>query len=167
MPELCWRIFVDIKVSEYYYFSYVQHSRHCLLVVNIVGLIISCSGIFTWINEYFNAFISSLVILVGQLVSVLQPFYPYSERLYAARHIHLALSKISLDAEQTLNSLIYGKTNEDDAFSRLQQLQKDAATVDEKFASSDTFPHKKHLHKSAEHNAQQYVNVHFNLGDEA
>ena len=159
-----WNTFLDIKVAEEYYFQYVHHSRHRVWAINGVSLLVTCSGIVTWMNSYLPPLCSGIIILIAQAISALQPIYPFGDRLYASKCIYGQMRQLSLKAEQTINQVLFGRMNESDLPAALEKLQISFASIEESLASPDLFPRSNRLHKKAEDTASQYLKTHFNLG---
>lgn len=162
MEEAYWRKFIDIKIAEEYFFLYGLHSRNWLIAINVFCLAVSCTGIAAWFNNLNPAF-SSIIVLVAQLVSIFQTFYPYGERLYAAKLIYNEYKQQALTAEQTFNSYLYGNLKGEELLPALERLMNDTATIEDKFCSPDTFSRNKRLHSIAQRNVEKYLKVHFNM----
>lgn len=164
MFEEYWRTFVDVKVAEEYYFQYVHHSRHRVGAINGLSLLLTFLGVLTWVNAYLPPLWASIIILIAQVVSALQPMYPFGDRLYASQRIYEQMRKISLIAEQTINKVQFGHMDKADLPSALEELQKSFTSIEESLASPDLFPRNRRLHRKAEDAASQYLKSHFNLG---
>ena len=123
--------------------------------INVICMATSFTGVIALITSYLPNLASSIIILVPQLISLFQPFYPFGDRLYAAKLIYSEYSKLALDAEKNINQ----------DFDRLAvSFQKSLSSVEEKYAPPDLFPRKKGLHKKSERNVTQYINTHFHVG---
>lgn len=164
MLEDYWRTFVDVKVSEEYYFQYVHHSRHRVWAINGISFLMAFSGVVTWVNAYLPPFWASIIILTAQIICALQPMYPFGDRLYASKCIYDQMRQLALTAEQTFNRVQFGSMSEGDLPSALEDLQISFASIEKNIASSDLFPRSKRLHRKAERAASQYLKAHFNLG---
>ena len=162
--ESYWRIFVDIKIAEQYFSLYADHSQKRLWFINALCMIFSFTGVISWISSTLPPSWSVIIVLGSQVISVLQPLYPYSQRLYASQCIHREYANLSLSAEQTLNGYLYGAIEDTQLLSALEDAQNLSFDIENKFCSVNLFPQKKHLHKKAEERVMQYLNVHFNLG---
>lgn len=163
--EAYWREFVDIKIAEQYFSLYANHSKHRIWVIDALCLISSLTGVITLANNYLSKVCSSVIILAPQIVSVLQPLYPYNQRLYAAQYIYQEYATLALTAEQTINGYLYGNIKDNDLLPALTQAQLESNNIESKFCSVDLFPKKKRLHKAAEKAVTQYLTIHFNLGE--
>lgn len=166
MQESYWRQFIDIKIAEEYFFLYIHHSRHRVVALNAICLAASCSGVVAWFTSYLHPLLSGLIVLIAQIVSILQPLYPYSDRLYASELIYREYKHQALIAEQTLNHYLFGQLTETELFAKLDQLQLSATGIEEKFCGPKTFAQNKRLHKIAQKHVEQYISVHFALGGE-
>lgn len=82
-----WTSFVDAKIAEEYYFLYIHHSRVFLWGINVICMATSFTGVVALITSYLPNLASSIIILVPQLISLFQPFYPFGDRLYAAMRV--------------------------------------------------------------------------------
>lgn len=164
MLDRYWYIFLDIKIAEEYYFQYIHHSKHRIFALNSLAILIACSGVVAWITEYLSPLSASIVLLVAQIISVLQPLYPYGDRAYAATCIYNQIRRLALTAEQTINRVHFGSMDESDLPAAMESLQTSYSSIEENLASPGLFPRKKRLHKSAETSALQYLRSHFDLG---
>ncbi len=160
-----WNEFLDIKVAEEYYFLYIHHSERRYWAINALGVLMSCTGIFTWISENLSPMQSSLIILAAQIICVLQPFYPFGERRYAATCIYQELRALALKAEQTINQVQFGSKDEGELPSALDELQRAFSSIESRFASPNLFPRNMRLHEAAQKNVAQELENHFDLGD--
>lgn len=163
MYKTYWREFVDALVAEQYYLLYIHHSKRRLMVINAICLIMSFTGVATWVSNIFDPRISSLIILVSQIISVLQPLYPYADRVHAANCILDELRPLTLEAEQIIQGYLFDLKKECDLFDELVSFQNRFSSIQPKFASSDLFPPKKGLHKRAEKATTQYLRIHFEI----
>ena len=163
MLEQFWRVYVDVKIAEEYYLLYTYDSKRFMTFINAGCMIVSFTGVIAWANEHLAPLLSGVLILAAQIISVLQPFYPFSERLYAARCIHNDLKDISLSAEQTLNQVLYGPMGENQLPSITEKIQTSLSDIERRYALPDLFPRNPGLHRKAEQNAAQYLKTHFNL----
>lgn len=164
MLDRYWYIFLDIKIAEEYYFQYIHHSKRRIFALNVLSILISCSGVVAWISEYLSPLPASIIVLIAQVISVLQPLYPYGDRAYAATCIYNQTRRLALTAEQTINRVQFGSMEESDLPAAMETLQASYASIEENLASPDLFPRKNRLHKAAEAIASQYLRSHFDLG---
>jgi hypothetical protein len=79
-----WAKFLDAKITEEYYFLYIHQSKVFLWVINVICMATSFTGLIALIKDYLPNLVSSIIILLPQLISLFQPFYPFGDRLYAA-----------------------------------------------------------------------------------
>lgn len=163
--EAYWRNFVDIKIAEQYFSLYASHSQHRLWVINALCMIFSFTGVASWESSYCPPVLSALIILSSQVVSVLQPLYPYSQRLYAAQCIYKEYTNLALLSEQTVNGYLYGDIKDDNLLTLLEYAQQESNDIDNRFCSVNLFPKNARIHKAAEKSVSQYLTVHFNLGE--
>lgn len=161
--EAYWRKFVDIKIAEQYFSQYANHSQHRLWIINGLCMVFSFTGVISWITSYLTPFWSATIVLVSQIVSVLQPLYPYSQRLYAAQCIHKEYSNLALSAEQKLNGYLYGDVKDADLLPALESLQNESHDIEGKFCSVTLFPQNMGLHNKAQTDTMRYLTNHFNL----
>lgn len=163
--EAYWRSFVDIKIAEQYFSLYASHSQHRLWVINAFCMIFSFTGVVSWVNSYCPPVLSALIILTSQVVCVLQPLYPYSQRLYASQCIYKEYTNLALLSEQTVNGYLYGNIKDDNLLTSLEYAQRESNDIENRFCSVNLFPQNSRIHKTAEKSALQYLTVHFNLGE--
>ena len=98
-------------------------------------------------NEYLPTSFASVIILLAQIISALQPIYPFGDRLYASKCIYEQLRQLALTVEQTFNNVQYGSMNEEDLPAALAELQRTFASIESNIAAPDLFPRKKRLHQ--------------------
>ena len=163
--ESYWRAFVDIKIAEQYFSLYASHSQHRLWIINALCMIFSFTGIVSWATSYLPPTLSALIILGSQIVSVLQPLYPYSQRLYAAQCIYKEYSNLALLTEQKINGHLYGTVKDDDLLPALESAQRESNDIENRYCSVDLFPQKRMLHKTAQKRVTQYLAIHFGSGE--
>ena len=161
MFERYYREYVDVKIAEQYYLFYIHHSKRRLLLINAVCLIMSFTGVATWVSDFFNPYIAGLIILISQIISVLQPLYPYADRVYAANCIFNELHPLVLDTEQTIQNYLFDSIDESALPEKLFSLQNRFSSIEPKFAAADLFPQKRGLHKKAQKATQQYLKIHY------
>lgn len=162
MPEKYWRQLIDLKIAEEYFFLYIHHSRRRVVALNAICLAVSCSGVVAWFTNYFSPLLSSSIVLLAQIVSILQPLYPYSDRLYASELIYEEYKHQALIAEQTFNHFLFGQLDETGLSVELDQLQLNTCGIEERFCGPKTFAQNKRLHNVAQQHVEQYIDVHFN-----
>lgn len=160
-----WRFFVDLKVAEEYYLLHVQRAKRCERWINIFALTGSVAGILSFFSTWFHPATSAVIVLISQFASVIQPFYPFGDRVYAGTCIYKNVFELSLEAEQLINQCLYGNLDESTLFTSLGPMQDDFAKIEQGFASPDLFPRKSRLHKKAQENAAAYINSHFERGE--
>ena len=163
MHEAYWREFVDIKIAEQYFLLYIHNSRRWQFAINAFCLVVSFTGVVTWIGDWLSPAISGIIILVSQVVSILQPLYPHSDRLFAGKCVFSELKSLALSAEQTWNQYLCGSLDEAAIASKLKKLQLDLAAVEDKFVTPELFPPKMRLHKKAEKTVEQFLRTHYDL----
>lgn len=156
-----WKCFVDIKVAEEYYFLYVHHSKRRSDLINGFCVVMSLTGVVTLVCDYLPTLVASLIILIAQIISVLQPLYPFGNRLYASSRIYKEISSLSANAERTIFQYRYGNFTDEMLPPALTELQNEFSTLEKRFADPELFPRKKRLHKKAEQNVMTYTQSHF------
>lgn len=161
MVEKYWRLFVDIKIAEDYYRQYLCSSARCTKIINGVGMIVSFTGAVSFVSEFFPPLPSACIVVIAQIVTALQPYYPFGERVYAARCIHKELSDLALTAEQTMNRYLFADFLEKDFPAAYESLQQQFSIAESTFATADLFPQNNRFHKKAEKNVTQYLKIHF------
>ena len=161
-----WQNFVDLKVAQEYYFLYVHHSKRRSDLINGFCMVMSLTGVVTLVNNYLPELAASLIVLIAQVISILQPLYPFGNRLYASSRIYKGISELTVKAECTINEYLYGShCTEETLSSSLNELQTEFPSIEKRFADSELFPRNKRLHKKAEQNAMTYIQSHFQRGD--
>lgn len=164
MDEAYWRQLVDIKIAEQYFLLYARRSGRQVWAVNALCLIMSGTGIVGWFTENISPLHSSLIILAAQIICILQPIYPFSDRYFASNCICKEYEQQALIAEQKMNRILYGAYNTDELLKMLEELQNSTSVIEDKFAAPSLFPPSTLLHKKAQKNAAEYLNAHFHLG---
>lgn len=164
MDEAYWRQLVDIKIAEQYFLLYAHRSGCQVWAINALCLIMSGTGIVGWFTENISPLPSSLIILAAQIICILQPIYPFSDRLFAANCICKEYAQQALIAEQKMNHILYGTYDTDELLIMLEELQNSISVIEDKFASPSLFPQSTRLHKKAQKNAAKYLEAHFHTG---
>lgn len=165
MVDTYWNNLLDFKIAAQYFQLYANQSNRCQVLLSALCMIFSFTGVITWVNSTFPPSISILAVLASQVISVLQPLYPFGNRIYAAQYIYREYDKLALGAEQTLNGFYFGNINEKQLISRLKTFQDIANEIESKYGDATLFPPKKRLHKLAQTQASDYLRSHFNLGE--
>lgn len=160
-----WQNFVNLKVAQEYYFLYVHHSRQRSNLINGFCMVMSFTGVVTLVNNYLPTLAASLIVLIAQIISILQPLYPFGNRLYASNRIYKGISGLTVKAERTINEYLHGDCTEEMLSSSLTELQAEFPRIEEGFADPELFPHNRRLHKKAEQNVTTYIQSHFWRGD--
>lgn len=164
MYEKFYQLFFEIKLAEEYYLLYVQRSKFWERTINIVACAGSTFGILSFVNDWLPPFVSSLIVLFAQIASVIQPFYPFGDRVYAGHCIYYDLSELTLECEQIINQHIHVGFRNNTLLMIYGCVQDTFLSIEKKYATSDLFPRKDAIHKKAENNAKTYVDVHFSEG---
>lgn len=155
MIENYWKIFYDLDVAVYYYQYYsIKASRQKRRISCICALASSAFAV-SWLKFPTWHFFWAALVFISQLISVLQPFFPYEKQYHAACYIHQDLSQLFSEAEHIWRSIpenIDRHKIEDYTYS----LKKKWDEIETRFASSDTFPPDNKLHNRAEESAETY-----------
>lgn len=159
--ELFWDLLTELKISEEYFLLYVHHSKRRVVLINAICLIASFTGLVTWFTENLTATQSSLIVIAAQLVSALQPLYPYEKRLYAADCIYKAYTPYAQQAELSYTKYLCGDLSPQQLKQQLNFLQQNTANIKDRFCSPDLFPRKMFLHEEAKFYVKQYLTTHF------
>lgn len=163
--EPYWRKFIDVKVAEEYYFLYSHLCRRTVWSINAICLVLAGTGVAAWLTERLHPLAAGLLILTVQAVGLLQPLFPFQDRLYASRYLYREYMNLSSEAEKVVTRVILGQLEEKSLPENLDRIVSNMEDIEDKFSTSDLFPRNKRLHRRAQKSVLQYVNVHFDLED--
>lgn len=163
--EPYWRKFIDARVAEEYYFLYSHLCRRTVWSINAICLVLTGTGVAAWLTERLHPLAASLLILIVQSVGLLQPLFPFQDRLYASRYLYREYTNLASEAEKAVTNVILGHVEEKSLSEKLNHIVSEMENIEDKFSTSDLFPRNKRLHKRAQKSVLQYVNVHFDLED--
>lgn len=162
--EPYWRKFIDAKVAEEYYFLYSHLCRRIVWSINAICLVLAGTGVAAWLTERLHPLAASLLILMAQSVGLLQPLFPFQDRLYASRYLYREYMNLSSEAEKVVTKVILGHVEENSLSENLDRIVSEMEDIEDKFSTSDLFPRRNRLHRKAQKAVLQYLNVHFDLG---
>lgn len=156
MAQQFWQNLVDVTIATFYYQYYAVHASRCRFWVSACCLISSSTFAFSWVYSQEHHMLFSILIFISQLISILQPLFPYSKQIHAAQYIFEDITQLRLDIEMKWMT-IDTKTSEEELASSLNSFRRQYDQIENRFASAKTFPHKPHLHKKAQNDAKNYL----------
>lgn len=153
--ENYWRLFFDIKVAVYYYQLYAVKAQNWRRAVSVLCTVSSLACVVSWYQSGLCPLLWGSLIFASQLVSVLQPLFPYDAQLHSATCIYAGLKRLARDAENTWFSFDE-ETCPDKILEAIKRLSSDFGEIEAQFSSADTFPPNSRLHQKAEAFAMTY-----------
>lgn len=155
MSDKFWYMIVDFKIAERYYYYYICDSKRWNNIVTGICLLTSAASIATWYIWKQVPALWAILIAGAQIVSVLKPLFPFSERLSAGRYIYQDVKKLVIEAESMWGS--DGSDITDNKFRQyLSSFEKRYSDTEDRFSTPDLFPKKKALHDKAQQDAIKY-----------
>lgn len=159
MRDNLWKLLVDIKIAEYYFLFYSQRASKKRTIVSGLCALASASFVYTWYQTGILPLLWSILICLAQVVSILQPYFPYEKQLTAARYLHVDLSVLSFEIENIW--YCSSKLNEDEMYNYFVKFREAQMKIENRFSTPDTFSLNKRIHSKAEQNAKIYLQNHF------
>lgn len=157
MAQKYWDLFVRVKVSEYYYQFYSVNSDRWRTFIQAMCLIASACLSFSisWAVNESLALLWSLFILFAQIISTLQPIFPFEDRVHAAENIQKEFSELALLMEQRW-IFFHTETSEQVIRQYFLDYQQIADKIESRYAPQKTFPIKPRLHQRAQKYAEDF-----------
>lgn len=161
-----WSALQTLLYRQYYYQKYSVISKRCHNAIKCLCAVAS-SALAFWIlgNPGFTT-IGGIIILALQLVALIEPYFPFSDRVLAAEQIHKRISRLVLDAERQWYECFYGVSEISDAdriraaFGYLRQCDE----IEYEFASAGLFPPCPRIQAWAEKQTELYLRRYFQDG---
>ena len=155
MKREFWNMFFDLKVADYYYLNYCRLASRRRRRLSAILTVASMSFVGSWYFSQAMPWLWAILTVFCQIISVLQPFFPYEEQLHAADNICQDLDILLIDVEAEWLKLRYQDTP-DDLDCRISQYRSKFNAIENRFSKKDTFPADHKLHRIAEENAFIY-----------
>lgn len=145
-----WDMFNFMKYSEHYYQLYALRCKTISRIISAVCLLASSAFLATLcVSGRFRA-LWGVLALACQLISLLQPVFPYGKRLIAANYINQGIRTLLLDVERSWTEIrYYGKTDEE-IVPLLAEYRNRYNAVESAYADADTFPYRKRIQDRAQ-----------------
>lgn len=154
--EQFWEMLVDFKIAEYYYQAYALYASRRKMCLSIVYALSSVGFVVGWFYTGSCHLLWGALIVLAQVLSVLQPFMPYDKQLRAACYIHQDIVPLNNRIGLTWLS-INDNTSEKRISNWVQEFQDEHQRIETRFATPNTFPQNRRLHKKAEENTLIYL----------
>ncbi len=155
MFQSFWDMFYDFKVAQEYYRLYSLHTANMRRFISAVCLLASSAFLVSWVQSSEKQLLWAILIFISQVIVVLQPVFPYSERNQAACYIYEDLTDLLREIEATWRTFSQ-ETEESEFLEYIDEYQARYDAIEKRFAKSDLFPSRPHLHKKAEKEANNY-----------
>lgn len=164
MLERFWNQMLDYKYEAYCYYHYSQRDKLYQNILSGLCIVASLGSVSTWLLWQQFPVVWALIVAFAQIISALQPLFPFSMRLTASKYILQDLEAMLIDMERDFGYC--GKGISDSEFSELIAKYKKlhAATL-LRFCSEIEFPRKAKLSMKAEADLTQYCKIHYKTGE--
>ncbi len=156
MYKKYWDMMEDFKIAEYYYQFYSISAKRRKKVVSFICTIASAAFIYSWYSGGKAPLLWAILIFAAQVVSVLQPLFPYEAQYHAACYICQDITLLLVDVEADWN-MFTEETPDSEYIERIKKYQKTYIDIENRFASSGTFPACKCIHNKAQASAKTYL----------
>lgn len=156
MKDKFWMEFYDLRKTAYYYQLYCVSSSRWNLLLSAGCAIASTAFIG---SAYFSKNMPmfwAVLTLVFQIILAIQPQLPFSQRKQAAHYIFQDMNKLANKAERTLEEVLDDKLNDEEMIDLIQEYRAEKDSIEERFASCDTFPDNVIIQKMAERRTNIY-----------
>lgn len=155
MSQKYWDMFYDFKVATYYYQFYSVRSRRLKAIISVLCTLSSSAFVVSWYQTGKLHLLWATLILISQIISVIQPCFPYEKQYHAACYIHQDVDQLVTKVENTW-SLFTQDTDSKEIHSYMQGYQEEYAKIETRFAQADLFPYNMRILKKAEETATTY-----------
>lgn len=124
--------------------------------INAMTLLVSVSSIAAWSVWSQLGPLWSILIGVAQVMQVIKPFLPFSDRLNALKYFLPDLQLLFTDAELIWNQM--AKYDEVELADKLCQFRRNYLTIDNRYMGQLDIPESKRIHKTVTPEWERYFN---------
>lgn len=155
MYQSFWNKFYDFKLASYYYQLYALHARRGRSIVSALCMLAS-SALLAQMTQSASFRLGWVVIVfLCQLVSVLQPIFPFEKQYYAACNIYQDVNQLC-DKMEAYWRTVSDNTTDKELNQEIISFSEQYDKIETRFATADLFPQKKRLFQHARDDADLY-----------
>lgn len=161
--DLYWRTLGEMKYAELYFQLYAVRSNRIRKAISAVCLLSSLACVAAWAESDGSGVLWAALIAAAQLISALQPLFPYEERVTAAGYIYKDLSILVIEVESDwlfiANGIsLHNDDNQDERIAiRISDFRQRQLEIENKYAGVGTFPFNERLSKKARRIVEGYL----------
>ena len=155
MYQSFWDKFYDTKLASYYFQFYAQTAKNWM--TGIYGICILASSALLYNMAQSKSFqpIWAAIVFLCQLVSTLQPLFPFDKQYHAACYIYEDVNQLASEMEVYWRT-ISEETSDEELNSKISFFSEKYDRIEYRFASADLFPQREKLLNRARMNTNKY-----------
>lgn len=156
MWEKYWLMYYEIKADSCYYQQYAVSSRNLKWLVSALCLFSTSATVYAWFQQFGRAQLWPVLALVFQVITVLQPLFPYESQNRSACYIAQDLEALLVEIELSLYG-ISGTTTDAEIAGMLSTYRREYEQIVNRFSRADTFTKSRRIMKKAEKEAREFI----------
>ena len=155
MDQNYWDKFYDTKLASYYFQFYAQMAKRKKTCISAICILASSAFLFQMAQTSSFRPVWLVIVFLCQLVSILQPLFPFEKQYHAACYIYEDVNQLSSDIETYWRS-ISDETSDEELNRRIAFFSEKYDRIESRFASPDLFPHNEKVYSTAKKNTDKY-----------
>ncbi|MBQ7524741.1 MAG: hypothetical protein IJT08_03995 [Alphaproteobacteria bacterium] len=155
MYQSFWNTFYDLKLASYYFQFYALKARRLKATVSAICILASSAFLLQMAQSSSFQPVWVVVVFVCQLVSVLQPIFPYEKQYHAACYIYEDVNQLCAEIEAYWRTISID-TSDEDLNKQIVWFSGKYDTIEDRFATADMFPQRKKIYEKAKKNTDIY-----------
>ena len=155
MYQSFWNKFYDFKLASYYYQLYALRARRERSIVSALCMLASSALLAQMTQSASFRFGWVVIVFLCQLVSVLQPIFPFEKQYYAACNIYQDVNQLC-DKIEAYWRTVSDNTTDEELNQKIISFSEQYDKVETRFATADLFPYKKRLFLRAKDSTDTY-----------
>jgi hypothetical protein len=157
MVQQYFDMLVDFCIATYYYQFYSVRAKRRKYAVNAACILSSSAFVVSWYQSSKYHLLWALLIVSCQIISSLQPLFPYEKQYNAACYIYQDVNRLMLDAEFVWLDFMIDTPADSDVKQHILDFRNRYSQIEDRFAKPGMFPVNKRLHNEAQKNAEIYL----------
>ena len=144
MRDKFFKMMTEFKVAEYYYQAVARATAIAKVIISGVCLL-GTSGIAAMLGKLGAVpWFCSVILVVCQVITVLQPVFPFDRRNIAANYINGGVRALLADVEQTWNQIDIDLIGEEEICGLITKYRQQYDRIEMTFADPSTFTLSEH-----------------------
>jgi hypothetical protein len=159
VQEQYWKELFQLKLHVGYIELLLEGSEWVDRIIKIVLAVTSSASIAAWAVWQEHALVWAFIIAISQVLTAVNPFLPYRDRIKAYSALSHELEEILIQAEFKWHSIASGNLTEEEINQARFEVRSQKQKSLKKHTGSSTIPFKEKLHKKADSNARVYFST--------